>query len=310
MNIAKRIFIGVAIAMIVWFLKTEVFALTVDSRLQLLQADEQTVVNTSYVSAGTLMSYTPSTSYPGRIFTRVFVRFTQPFTAGSTYRFEYQYNVSRYDYEFRTAPCGDGFIVSSGATIVSSSCSSAGVTQNVKVTVRFDSALSSVTIGSVYYTYLAVNQTYNFRVIANSWDITDIDSTYEAITNNTEIISNAMEGISNYIDYQTAVIETVRDLLHDFIYTTIGDEQATIYNDSGYSGINVNGYENAHSSGTNAGGSGLTGANNLSFDIQSYDDASTTIWDYIYSFLSLNSKLLTYLTSILTLGFVKVVFNR
>lgn len=302
----KRVAIGVAIAMCVFFLKSQVFALTVDSRLQYLDYQEN-VVNTTYVSAGTLMSITPTRA---ATFTRVFVRFTQPFVAGTTYRFEYQYNVSRYDYEFRAAPCGNGFSVTTGAEIISSSCSSAAATQNVVVSVKVNEPLSSITIGSIYATGLIANQTYNFRVIADSWNITDIDSTYEAITNNTAVIGNAIEGISNYIDFQTFVIESIRDMVYDISNATIGDESADTYSDYGYSQINVNGYDNAHNSGTGAGGSGVNGANGLGFNFSPFTAPFTFIFSKVEDFLSLNATFMIYLINMITLGFIGLVLNR
>lgn len=303
MEILKRIFIGVAISLIAWFLKTDVFALTVDSRLQYLDYQEN-VVNTSYVSAGSLMSITPTRA---ATFTRVFVRFSQPFVAGTTYRFEYQYNVSRYDYEFRNAPCGNGFSVTTGAEIVSSSCSSAAATQNVVVSVKVNEPLSSITIGSIYMTGLIANQTYNFRVVADSWDITDLDSTYEAITNNTVVISNAIEGVSNYIDFQTAVIETIRDMIYDLTYATIGSESANTYSRS-YSGTNTSGLgqnDYAGSSGLGSGGSGGYG-----FDFSGFTGAFAFIFAKVQDFLNINLTFLAYLINIITLGFIGLVLNR
>lgn len=303
----KRVAIGVAIAMCVFFLKSQVFALTVDSRLQYI--DNGTTVNTSYVSAGTLMSVTPATGHEV-YFTRVFVRFTDSYSADSYYRFEYQYNVSRYDYEFYNSPCNRiSYSVSTGAEITSISCTANGPTQNVSVNVHFTQAMSSVTIGSIYYVTLVPNQTYNFRVVANSWNVTNIDGTYEAIINNTAQITGAIEGVTEYVDYQTAVIETIRDMIYDFTYTTIGDESATIRSSS-YSGTGVDGFETAHTSGTGAGGSGVSGANGLGFNFNPFTAPFTFIFSKVEDFLSLNATFMIYLINMITLGFIGLVLNR
>lgn len=308
LDFIKRVAIGVAIAMCVFFLKSQVFALTVDSRLQYI--DNGTTVNTSYVSAGTLMSITPSTGHEV-YFTRVFVRFNQSFGADTYYRFEYQYNVSRYDYEFSNSPCNRiSYSVSTGAEITSISCTANGPTQNVSVNVHFTDSMSSVTIGSIYYVTLIPNQAYNFRVVANSWTVTNIDGTYEAIINNTAQITGAIEGVTEYVDYQTAVIESIRDLIYDFTYATIGDEPADIYSDYNYSGVNVNGYDSAHTSGTGAGGSGVNGANGLGFNFNPFTAPFTFIFSKVEDFLSLNATFMIYLINMITLGFIGLVLNR
>lgn len=308
LDFIKRVAIGVAIAMCVFFLKSQVFALTVDSRLQYV--DNGSTVNTSYVSAGTLMSITPATGHEVR-FTRVFVRFNESFGANTYYRFEYQYNVSRYDYEFLNHECNKiQYSVSIGAEISSVSCTYSGPTQNINIVVHFTESMSSVTIGSIYNILLLPNQTYNFRVVANSWNITNIDNTYDAIINNTAQITDAIEGVSQYVDYQTAVIETIRDMIYDFTYATIGDEPADIYSDYNYSGVNVNGYDSAHTSGTGAGGSGVNGANGLGFNFNPFTAPFTFIFSKVEDFLSLNATFMIYLINMITLGFIGLVLNR
>ena len=311
MNIVKRIFIGVSIAMIVWFLKSEVFAMSVTSRLQ--YTDNNTVVDTSYVSDGTLMSFTTSNNNHEFFFTRVFVRFTDSFTSGSTYRFEYNYNISAYQREFYNHMCPDNLTVSSG-TISSSSCSFNGATVSIVVTWQSTSNVSYVTFGSAYGVMLLNNTTYNFRTLTD-WLWSEVDSTQEAVNNNTAVISNALAGISsilnNIYDQQEEQVGFAQALVN--VFSSVFDSsEEYLSNSYSYSSTNVIGYSSAHNSGTSAGGSGSGsgGSGSLSFDYTNYSGSSSTIWDFVYRFLSLNSKLLTYLTSILTLGFVKVVLNR
>lgn len=303
LNIFKRIFIGVAIAMSVFFLKTQVFALTVSSRLQYI--DNNSTVDTTYVSAGSLMSITPATGHEA-LFLRVFVRFQQTFQVGSYYTFDYTYNVSRAEYEFSGNRCGTSLTVTTGQTIVSASCSSDGVAQHVIATVRIDSSTSYITLGSVYNVPLIPNQTYNFRVLTD-YSVSEVDGTEDAVRNNTAIISNAIEGVGSKIDIQTTIINNIHNLLSGLVSSDSYTEVDYELNDPRSSS-----YIAQHNSLNSIGdsGTGSNGSGGLTFNSSNYEDASETIWDFIYDFLSLNSKLLTYLTSILTLGFTKVVLNR
>lgn len=305
LDFIKRVAIGVAIAMCVFFLKSNVFALTVESRLQAVNGT--TTINTSYVSAGTLMTITPP-SGSEYFFTRVFVRFRdQTFPADSYYRFEYQYNVSRYEYEFGQDTCGTATTVSTGAEIVSASYSRNGPTCNVNVGVHFTESMTSVTIGHVYYVSLLPNQAYNFRVIADSWDVTSVDGTMEAIINNTTIISNGIEGVTNFIDYQTAVVETIRDVIYDISNATIGDESANLEIRS-YSGTNTSGL--GQNDGAGGSGLGSSGSGGYGLNFNDFTAPFAFIFARVEDFLNLNAMFLTYLINIITLGFIGLVLNR
>lgn len=305
MNIVKRIFVGVSIAMIVWFLKSEVFAAT-QSRMS--YRENGTTIETSYVNVNSLMTITTGNSEMYD-YLRMFVRFGDTFNQGY-YQFTIIFNAPSPDLQqWCSSISSSGAVNSSNnSTLSSLTCSFNGTFQyTVTGNVYIPSTVSYLTIGLNFFSFLNSNSTYNFRVTTAGHS--DIDGTMDAIINQTDTISNAISGISGLVDYQTVVVESIRDLLSDFIYSTGSSESATIYA-TNYEGIDVDGYNSAHTSGTSAGGSGLSGANNLSFDVEHYSSGSTTIWSFLSRILNAHSEFILYFTSVLTLGFVRVVLNR
>lgn len=323
MNILKRIFIGVSIAIIVWFLKSEVLAAEItpsstsfDARYTNYTAQYDPggnglpAIQRFYTNWGSWVGTTTMGTAilnPGGPLTDTLTQlsfkyqYSSNFVAGNTYTFNIRINVSNSG--FLQVFKNYAILDSCRAGNSSSDLSSSNVQGCTLVSFTIDSDNDKV----AYLTYSvvpSVNVKYIWCYFGYYYTLPKYIYYYqgESPFNGNVVVRNSgvtySEGLSSYIQQTTSAVLQ----LFNQNSLLIGDDPATWYPSNNY---DVSSWESAESS---IGSSMEVDVSGLSFS--GFATPFSWVWDQVNSIATRYTKIFTMITAFLTISFIGLVLGR
>lgn len=329
-DILKRIFIGVAVGMSIFFLKTQVFAATFTPSTSQYDARFATVNCSttgrncfpdnwgSYqgtVNMGTAIARPSGTSSSGfpYILTMLSLKYSynSGFIAGNTYSFVVRVNTS-YDVS-STYKSFAKYNFSRGGTTTSN------LTDSNIASATLDRVVVDNTDSKVFYLYFSVTPSANINHIWFYVTLIDINFTYSdfsQIDSGNVVVrhqtANFTEGSNSYIQQNTnAILQQTREFVQATAESTTQILDADAPADfSYYHSYDTSDFDSAESDMMDSINPDDTDLSEIVFDRQSWAPSFTFIWNTITSFVQANVKVFLAITTYLTLSFVGLVIGR
>lgn len=313
-DILKRIFIGVAVGMALFFLKSEVFAASIsptstqyDARYSSYSCSLGVCSYDSWgawqgtVNMGTAILQ-PDSDWTGLTQLSLKYNYNSGFVAGNTYTFKVRVNISNsapvsvYAHQWLLTGVRGGTTVS-----------------NLDYTNILSSTLQRIELDSdndkVFYIYVSVTPAVNVNYI---WMYVGgrVVGTSDQLDNGNVVVRNGgvtyTEGTNSYIQQTTnAVIELTQTLISTNQELLDADAPASKDFNNDYS---TQAYDQAHDSlhdyfVDNSG-------NTFTIDFTQWHNVFAWLFAKLTQFVQLNAKVFAMITGYLTFSFVGLVFNR
>lgn len=318
-DILKRIFIGVAVGMALFFLKSQVFAATItptttqyDARYALLNCN---VSSTNCfpdgwgswqgtVNMGTAILQPADVGQFENVLTELSLKYSYSsgFVAGNTYIFKVRVNITNSQPVSNYIKNWKLFGVRGGST--TSNLDYANISTSTLQRIEPDSDNDKV-----FYIYISVTPAINVNHI---WMYVGgrsavLGSSYydngNVVVRNSGV--NYSEGTNSYIQQTTnAVIELTKQFILGNQEVLDVDEPASKDFPSDY---DTTDYDNAEQSISNSLDVDVSG---LTWDPTTWIYAFNWIWQTLTSFVQINAKVFATITGFLTFSFVGLVLNR
>lgn len=316
MDVLKRIFIGVAIGMSIFFIKENCFALTINSvrhRMDYVSCSGGSCTNTNgnYYDIGTDLTFNKPSGASEWGITAVLINYTSAsgnngFLAGVKYSISFTHNI---------LPV---YLFDEFSMLFSSGAGGCSYTRKTYVTFNCSwtpqSNTTSLTIG-VYprSPYVGTNQ-----VLLSSTNKRFVASDYNEINwENIQSIAGLTSGIGDELEQQGYTLDDIKNNQSDFFAEITGYflDSASVVTGATYvcDGNNYQACFFYSNSGLGSAMSGLYGSSSdydFSLSTESFESVWALIWDWIAMFINSHTIWLTAITFVLTISFASLVVAR